>query len=93
MSQPTRDIGQVTGQVIGKCVKQSLQECNTYRCQVGTIVGATPNNIEQAKRICEMFPGVEGCVAEQACSAYFPMSTSMYKSCNRTTQCIENQTQ
>lgn len=73
-----------------KCAEKTMKTCDSYRCKVGIVVGVTPNNLAQSKHICEMFPSVEGCVAEQACSAYFPMSTSMYQSCNQTVQCIEN---
>lgn len=73
-----------------QCADKSTQICDSYRCHVGITVGVTPNNLSQSQHICNMFPGVEGCVAEQACSAYFPMSTSMYQSCNKTVQCIED---
>ena len=74
------------------CAAKTKQECNTYRCQVGIKTGANPNVIAQAQHICDRFEGLEGCVAQQACNAYFPTSTSMYKSCNKTTQCIVDQT-
>jgi hypothetical protein len=73
-----------------QCADKTMKTCDSYRCKVGIVVGVTPNNLAQAKHICEMFPSVEGCVAEQACSAYFPMSTSMYQSCNQTVQCMED---
>jgi hypothetical protein len=74
------------------CVSKSLKECNTYRCQVGIQAGANPNVIAQAQHICDRFEGLEGCVSQQACSAYFPTCTSMYKACHQTTQCIVDNT-
>jgi hypothetical protein len=76
--------------VVTQCVTKSLQDCQTYRCQVGATVGSNLNNLGQAQHICSMFPRIEGCVAEQACSAYFPTSTSMNKSCSQTVKCIQN---
>lgn len=74
------------------CAAKSLQECKTYRCQVGIQTGSNANVIAQAQHICDRFEGLEGCVAQQACNAYFPASTPMYKSCSKTTQCIVDQT-
>lgn len=77
-------------QTPAQCTEKSMRECDTYRCQVGAIVGTNRNNLTQSQHICEMFPGVDGCVSEQACNAYFPMSTSMYKSCAKTVKCTES---
>lgn len=55
--------------------------CQTYACHVGRMVGLNRDNNLQAHTICEEFPGVTDCIPEQACAAYFPKCTEMYRDC------------
>jgi len=78
-----------------QCANTVMRSCensnsNAYRCEVGVAVGLNLNNVHQAKRICDGFPGVETCLAEQACAAYFPTSTTMYKACNELVTCMQH---
>jgi len=80
------------------CLKDAQKVCEAggqvprYRCEVGQVVGLDADNLAQAQRICDMFPHVPGCLAEQACNAYFPQATPMYQACHQTVTCLQAET-
>lgn len=60
-----------------------------FRCQVAIAVGSNNENLEQAQRICQMFPTLPTCLAQQSC-ANFVTGSIDHQTCVNVTRCLEN---